>query len=294
MGGSVRNDCCPACDADTRSRFAELATPYLDRRERYEIVTCTACGHGRALGRHDPGFLAAIYSGDFFQSSQQSSGDPDSPIEVNARARVDDLRRRARGRLLDIGAGTGVFLRAARQYFEVEGIEYSEAAGSMARAAGLNVHIGDMLSVDLPAGRFDVVTLWDVLASLPDPAAAIARCRTLLKPGGLLVLTLPMIDSTAARLAGKAWPLLIPPVNLHYFTKASISHICNRAGFDMISLAYPGKRVSLRFVVQKASRSVGLHAVGERVAPFIPALGVPLNTRDIATVNLRSTATSSA
>src|SRR5439155_426394 len=70
----------------------------------------------------------------------------------------------ARGRLLDVGAATGAFLREARAAgLDAVGIEPSEAAARVARAAWLDVRATTIEAAELPAGRFDVVTAFDVL-----------------------------------------------------------------------------------------------------------------------------------
>lgn len=275
---------CPACGSDRFEFFARVSTPYLDRSERYEIVACSVCGHGMAMGQCDQELLAAIYSGPFFASSQQSTVDPKSPINVNARKRAAKIARSASGRLLDIGSGSGAFLNAARADFEVEGVEFSQDAAETARRAGLTVHVGDFMALDLPGAAYDVITLWDVLASLPDPKTAIGRCCMLLKPGGLLIATLPMIDSLAARTLRRTWPLLIPPVNLHYFTKRSLKHLSRQAEFRILWIRFEGKQVALQFVAQKAMRSLGFSAAADQWVRFVPTWSVRLNTGDIATV----------
>jgi SAM-dependent methyltransferase len=278
---------CPECGSPNFKIFACVRTPFLDRSEIYEIRSCSICGHGVALGRHDSEYLQAIYSGAFFTSSQQIAAESDAPVNLNARARATELAHRVRGRLLDIGAGNGAFVAAASSYFEVEGVEFSEIAATNARAEGFTIHQGDFLFLDLPRKSYDVITLWDVLASLPDPVIAIEKCSQLLKDGGLLVLTLPMIDSTMARFSRAAWPLLIPPVNLHYFTKPSVELFALRSALSVEEFSFQSKQVSFRFVMQKAARSVGVATFGDWASRFVSKRPVRINTHDIATVIMR-------
>ena len=92
-------------------------------------------------------------------------------------------------RVLDVGCGAGAFLGEARcDGIEVAGIEINPVAADRARARGVSVTIGSILgSVPLGYG-WDVVTLWDVLDHLDDPAEALSRLRARMKPGGLLVV----------------------------------------------------------------------------------------------------------
>lgn len=265
-----------------------MRTPYLDRREVYDVACCTQCGHGIAEGRKDGAWLSEIYSTGFHNTSQQSSEDKDAPVNMNARARIDWIRATySSGRLLDIGAGTGAFVRAASNVFEAEGIELAEDTARKAREEGLNIHTGDFMSADLPTEGYAVITMWDVLASLKEIVAAVERCHDLLQPGGRLIITVPMIDSLSARALRRLWPLLIPPVNLHYFTRSSLRRLADSSGFELENITFPGKKVSLQFVAQKAARSVGLHGVVQHVEKFTPAWPVTVNTGDIAQVVMR-------
>jgi SAM-dependent methyltransferase len=71
----------------------------------------------------------------------------------------------------------------------VEGVEPSSIAARAARKlTGAAIHEGLFQQVDLPAGSFDAVTFFDALRTVPDPLAFLARARSVLKPGGILVV----------------------------------------------------------------------------------------------------------
>ncbi len=278
---------CSVCGNQAFRTFARKRTPYLDQSETYTILTCSACGHGEALGPRDSALLGRVYSESFFASSQQAIDDPGAAINLNAKERAAWLASFAGGRLLDVGAGKGAFLIAAQHKFHVEGIELSSAAAAVARERGLTVHIGDFESIALADAHYDVITFWDVLASLPNPVAAVVKARRLLRPGGHLVVTVPMIDSLAARLLRVLWPLLIPPVNLHYFSRRSIELLAAREGFVIVSVDKRSKRVALRFLAEKTVRSIGMAGLPVRFARLVSVRPVTIGTGDIATVVLQ-------
>ena len=72
-----------------------------------------------------------------------------------------------------------------------------------ARAAGLRVTQGDLLSADLPASAYDVVRFNHSFEHTHDPAAYLAA-RALLKPGGLLVVSVPNYDGATYDLSSQA------------------------------------------------------------------------------------------
>src|SRR5262245_36722912 len=96
----------------------------------------------------------------------------------------------SRGRLLDVGAGIGIFMEAAALMgWSVEGVEPSPIAARAARArTRATVHEGLFQQADLPQASYDAVTFFDALRTVPDPLAFLARARAILKPGGVLVI----------------------------------------------------------------------------------------------------------
>jgi SAM-dependent methyltransferase len=110
------------------------------------------------------------------------------------------------GRLLDVGCGPGLLLdEAARRGYEVMGVELSRDAARHAREE-LGLDVRELALEDFEdAAGFDVVVLADVIEHVEDPVAAIARCATLLRPGGVLCVVTPDPSSVTARLAGGRW-----------------------------------------------------------------------------------------
>lgn len=231
--------------------------------------------------------LDRIYSGTFHQTAQQLGDVESSPIVANAKARALWLKELGlTGELLDVGAGNGYFVhQATLAGFDAQGIELSDAAAETARKLGANVSRCDFMSEELSAGRFDVITMWDVLCGFPDPVGAVRRANALLRPGGAFVFTIADARSRMARWSGRYWPLLIPPVNLHYFTRDSLSYLLGANDFEMQHFEHHGKRLSVRFLWQKALRTLRIAPLEESFARFIPLnWQVRLNLGDIATV----------
>lgn len=96
-------------------------------------------------------------------------------------------------RLLDVGAGPGVFLDLVRRAgWQGTGIELSSRAAAASRERyDVDVREGTIEAVALPQASFDVVTLWDILEHVRDPRRMLERAYELLKPGGLLFIETP-------------------------------------------------------------------------------------------------------
>src|SRR5262245_31196428 len=104
--------------------------------------------------------------------------------------RGDDL-------LIDAGCGTGTFLTEMSRHCRVLGLDDHGESIALARprveAAGGRVLQTALDRVDLPDGCAAVVTALDVLEHLDDDTAAVRELTRLLRPGGLLVVTVPAL-----------------------------------------------------------------------------------------------------
>ena len=109
----------------------------------------------------------------------------------------------ADARVLDVGSGTGFYLRLWRELGvrRIEGSDMSERAVDALRAANpeVTVHVLDIggETPALPAGGYDVVSAMDMLFHIVDDAAyrrAIANLAALVRPGGHVVLTENLLD----------------------------------------------------------------------------------------------------
>jgi SAM-dependent methyltransferase len=139
------------------------------------------------------------------------------------------------GRVLDIGCGNGGFLiEMKRRGFQVEGTELSESsARRMPAEAGIEVHVGDLTALQLPAGQYDAITLWHVLEHVIDPAETLRQANRLLKPDGKLFISIPNAEGWQARLFGTDWFHLDPPRHLFAFGPRSIVPLLRASGFEM-------------------------------------------------------------
>ncbi|MDC8757524.1 bifunctional 2-polyprenyl-6-hydroxyphenol methylase/3-demethylubiquinol 3-O-methyltransferase UbiG [Janthinobacterium fluminis] len=105
---------------------------------------------------------------------------------INARAPL------AGRRVIDIGCGGGILAESmAKKGAQVTGIDLSEKALKVADLhsleSGAQVRyqlIAAEAMAEQEAGQYDVVTCMEMLEHVPDPAAIVRACATLVKPGG--------------------------------------------------------------------------------------------------------------
>jgi 2-polyprenyl-3-methyl-5-hydroxy-6-metoxy-1,4-benzoquinol methylase len=142
-----------------------------------------------------------------------------------------------RGRLLDVGCGSGEWLLAMRQRgWTVEGIDFDESAVKLARLKGLKAEWGSLEQQGYPDACFDAVTLNHVIEHVPDPVRTLAECARILKPKGKLVLFTPNNASLSHRLFKEHWRGLEPPRHLHIFSMKSLHRAFVMAGFQEVAV----------------------------------------------------------
>ena len=90
--------------------------------------------------------------------------------------------------VLDLGAGTGLFVRAFGAWFPDVRVVAVEPSADMRSASGLSMLTGDAESVPLPDASVDVVWMSTVVHHVRDLPAAGAELRRVLRPGGVVVL----------------------------------------------------------------------------------------------------------
>jgi 2-polyprenyl-3-methyl-5-hydroxy-6-metoxy-1,4-benzoquinol methylase len=163
-------------------------------------------------------------------------------------------------RVLDVGAAYGFFVAAARSAgLDAIGLEPVTACARFARdELGVELRTGRIEDAPLADGGFDVVTLFDVIEHLEDPAAALRRVHALLAPGGMVVIETGDLGGLLARVVGSRWYYYDPPQHLTYFSQASLAHLLLRSGFaEPAAVACLGREVSVRNFFHQLGRALG-------------------------------------
>jgi SAM-dependent methyltransferase len=114
-------------------------------------------------------------------------------VVEHLKARRERLARSlvSRGRLLDVGCGTGVFLESMSASYECVGVDVSVAMVDYARARGLDVAKAPADKLPFESDTFDLVTCVAVLHHLIDPALVDRSVREMVRvvrPGGAVMI----------------------------------------------------------------------------------------------------------
>jgi 2-polyprenyl-3-methyl-5-hydroxy-6-metoxy-1,4-benzoquinol methylase len=146
------------------------------------------------------------------------------------------LKHDPAGKLLDVGCGAGRLLNRMRKLgWEVEGIDFDpQAANKVTTRYGIKTHVGDLVDCKLPDAFFDAITMSQTIEHLAHPDSTLAECLRILKPGGKLIMTTPNVNSIAASEFGVWWRGWEAPRHLHLFSVQTLTHLTQRAGFEII------------------------------------------------------------
>jgi SAM-dependent methyltransferase len=104
-------------------------------------------------------------------------------------------RQGSSSRWLDIGCGTGVLLKSFDGFSEKIGAEMDQASVARAREQGLVVRLTGVDWNFSDLGKFDCITLCDVLEHIEYEQPAIAAVRSALNDNGILLITVPALMS---------------------------------------------------------------------------------------------------
>ncbi|MBX3204383.1 MAG: class I SAM-dependent methyltransferase [Labilithrix sp.] len=140
----------------------------------------------------------------------------------------------AKRRLLDVGCGSGAFARLmSRRGFDAVGVE-PFSLGRPVDEPGLRLVRAPLERVRSDLGDFDVITMWHVLEHLDAPQPTLASLREHLRPGGVVVISVPNFESWQSRFFEGGWFHLDPPRHVTHFDHATLKALFAETGFEIL------------------------------------------------------------
>jgi SAM-dependent methyltransferase len=216
----------------------------------FRIAECRNCGlwfvNPQPTVEELKQFYATYDSGDLWREMEE---------RFNRSIRKVILRRKRSGTILDVGCGSGNFLRCMKEKgFSTFGIEPSVTGSGYARDAHqVDIYHGmieDYLTLN--SGRqFDVITLLNVLEHLTSPVQTLLQLSQVLAPDGVLAVVVPDarfhdIAGRVRKLFGARDPYWIEydpflsgfrvPDHLCSFQPRTIASLLRRCGFRVVNI----------------------------------------------------------
>jgi len=153
----------------------------------------------------------------------------------NLRKKVKLINSLAQGKksLLDVGAGTGDFLLAARNGgWAVKGAEPNPTAQKKAAAKGISL-MHDLEGIG--SAKFQIITLWHVLEHLPNLEEQLKKLASLLEDTGSLVVAVPNYKFYDAVHYKEFWAAYDVPRHLWHFSRKSIEKLFSEHSLKVLS-----------------------------------------------------------
>ena len=136
--------------------------------------------------------------------------------------------------LLDVGCGSGDFLRLARAAgWTVQGVDFDPVAVQVAHRLDLDVRHGGLERAEPPPGGYDCITCSHVIEHVHDPVQWLRDMHALLRPNGTLWIQAPNIDSWGYHEFGADWHSLDAPRHLAIPTVAGLRSCLEALSFTV-------------------------------------------------------------
>jgi SAM-dependent methyltransferase len=239
---------CLMCGSDRATfLFRQTDRLYRTTEKEFSVVRCQQCGLARLDPQPSREELRRYYPDTYWFA-------PDPSLvarleewyrRVVLRGHVRFVERalrssRARGPLLDVGCGGGLFLGMMRRRgFRVVGLDFSREAAAIAwRHQQVPAVAGDLEHAPLRPGSFAGITMSHVLEHLPDPRAYIAAAHHLLASDGRLVVHVPNAASWQFRLLGRRWNGVDVPRHLYDYRDEDVERLLEASGFEVVRRSY--------------------------------------------------------
>lgn len=236
-----------------------------------EIHRCKNCGFLQCSNLED---VLPFYED--LQDTSYENSRAERSLQANKLLKIV-RKHRPDGRLLDIGAGSGILVQAIKMGYSPEGIEPSKWLQGKAQEYGLPVHLGTFPHPAL-AGHYDVVTVIDVIEHISNPVNLLSNICNVIAHDGIVAIVTPDVGSVMARILGwKWWHFRV--AHIGYFNKKTLGMACAQAGFKLISMYRPSWYFTADYLVERVNTYLP-RMMRIPVYSFLKRVTIPLNLGD--------------
>ncbi|UCF70141.1 MAG: class I SAM-dependent methyltransferase [candidate division WOR-3 bacterium] len=150
------------------------------------------------------------------------------------------------GKILDVGCGGGMYLKALKERgWTVYGVDASAVATQRARALGLNnIFTGELHEARHPDNLFDAILMRHSLEHMPHPSETLAEVHRILRPGGAVLIVAPNFQSTEARLFKQHWYQIDAPRHFYFLEHSTIRNLLHKHNFRITTYSFSSRPFS--------------------------------------------------
>ncbi|RYY55933.1 MAG: class I SAM-dependent methyltransferase [Chitinophagaceae bacterium] len=237
MNNRIHYTKCPVCSGTSLSPVLE-ATDNTVSKEKFPVWQCADCTLRFTQDVPTADTIGPYYkSEEYISHTNTSKGLINRLYHVvrgitlrNKRKLIESETPSGRGRLLDVGSGTGAFAGEMKKAgWNTTGLEPDPEARKVA-LTNHGITLEDMDRFHKLEPGFNAITLWHVLEHVHELHPYIARLRELLAADGRIFIAVPNYTSLDARKYEGAWAAYDVPRHLYHFSPASIRALMQANG----------------------------------------------------------------
>lgn len=249
---------CPLCGADN---FNNAASADCSRHPlfREELPTtmhwkqCASCLHVFTEGYFSDAACALIFGKT--NQNQQVGFDLERQRHISARMIDKVLPFASSGHWLDVGFGNGSLLFTAHEYgFTPVGVDLRRENAQRMADFGVRTYCEDITSLSLEY-ECAVISMADVLEHMPFPQEGLRAAHRLLAPGGILLLSMPNMESAVWRALddNKTNPYWGEIEHYHNFSRSRLFALLHEHGFTPLRYGISERyRASMEIIARKS------------------------------------------
>lgn len=211
---------CDSEDAMMKSSNEVVSIPSNVQKFRDRMFTVWRCMCCRSLHTKEDVELKEFYDGYPMQNQKLDYG------TLSAfKTRMRFLKRQGikkKGRILDYGCSNGLFVR----YLCDQGYE----------AVGYDPYVKEFSSEEALDKKYDAIVTYDVIEHATDPREFLSKLRSMLSPGGLLVVGTPNASKISLSKPEIFQMELHQPYHRHIFSESALIRLCEDSGFKFKSI----------------------------------------------------------
>ena len=155
----------------------------------------------------------------------------------NKRRTISGFTGLRRGKLLEVGAGTGAFASYMQQSgWQVSGLEPDEQARQKASEL-YSIELQDSATLfHFSENQFDAITLWHVIEHVHSLHEYLGQLKKVLKPGGFIFIAVPNYTSYDATFYKEFWAAYDTPRHLYHFCPIAMKRLLQNHGLQLRSI----------------------------------------------------------
>jgi 2-polyprenyl-3-methyl-5-hydroxy-6-metoxy-1,4-benzoquinol methylase len=230
---------CPVCESNSFEDYLTVQD-YTVSQEKFKIVTCRECEFKFTNPRPDENSIGEYYKAESYISHTNTSKGLIAKIYQKVRtftlqSKLELINRLStkKGKLLDVGCGTGMFLNVARENgWKVSGIEPDARARGISETTN-QIKIKKEVLSSFQNETFDLITLWHVLEHIHKLNETIEWLKERISKEGSVIIAVPNHESKDAEIYEAQWAAYDVPRHLYHFSQKTIKELFAKYGFEL-------------------------------------------------------------